>query len=422
MNTMQPPKPPENPAPHEAFHPEMDRRRFVINGIHTTLIAALGTFMTPLKSVATVFNTGAFWRRRSLTTGGLWSASVNPNGEMGDGTRVAKSSPVQVGALNNWVKVASGLNNSAAIRADGTLWTWGLGTSGQMGDGTLASKSSPVQVGSLTNWASVAIGHPGNCHAIKTDGTLWAWGVGGNSALGNGASSNVSSPVQIGALTNWKQVTCTTYGGMAVKTDGTLWSWGLGNYGATGLGTTATKSSPTQIGTLSNWAQVSGGYEHCLAIKTDGTLWAWGNGGSGQLGDGTNVPKSSPVQIGSLTTWVKVSAGVYHSLAIRSDGTLWGWGENYSGQAAGQQLAATPSSPVQVGSLTTWSQVQASYAYTFALRTDGTLWSWGEGSSSSNGNLWVGGNSNKSSPTQVGTLTKWLALGTGSRVFAIRSS
>jgi alpha-tubulin suppressor-like RCC1 family protein len=103
---------------------------------------------------------------------------------------------------------------------------------------------------------------------------------------------------------------------LAVKTDGTLWAWGSGDSGRLGDGTVSNKSSPVQIGALANWAQVSAGYSFCAAVKTDGTLWAWGGNGSGQLGQNDRVSRSSPVQVGALTNWTQAAAGSNHIAAI----------------------------------------------------------------------------------------------------------
>ena len=137
----------------------------------------------------------------------LYAWGRNNNGQLGDDTIVDRSSPVQIGALTNWYQVSAsaGGTHTTATKTDGTLWTWGLNSSGQLGDGTVISKSSPVQVGVLTNWAQVSAGNA-FVSSVKTDGTLWTWGIGSFGRLGDGTSTNKSSPVQVGALTNWVQV------------------------------------------------------------------------------------------------------------------------------------------------------------------------------------------------------------------------
>lgn len=201
------------------------------------------------------------------------------------------------------------------------LWTCGYNSQGQLGNNTTVNYSSPVQVGSLTNWKQVS-SNAYHATAIKTDGTLWAWGSDFFGQLGNSISGiNYSSPVQVGLLTNWKQVSTGEQHTSAIKTDGTLWTWGWDAYGQLGNNTTVNYSSPVQVGLLNNWKQVSCGNFHIAAINTDGTLWTWGYNLNGGLGNNTTVSYSSPIQVGSLTTWKQI-AGVYYYIAAIADGYI----------------------------------------------------------------------------------------------------
>jgi alpha-tubulin suppressor-like RCC1 family protein len=121
----------------------------------------------------------------------------------------------------------------------------------------------------------------------------------------------------VGALTDWSYVSSGSYHIAAVKTDGTLWAWGNGGSGRLGDDTVVNKSSPVQIGALTTWSQVSAA-AHTVALRTDGTLWAWGLNASGQLGDGTVVNRSSPVQIGLSASWYNLAQGSasQHTAAI----------------------------------------------------------------------------------------------------------
>ena len=298
--------------------------------------------------------------------GTLWTWGDNSSGGLGDNTNIlGRSSPVQIGALTNWLQASVGKNFGAAVKIDGTMWTWGLNNLGQLGSGTNLSRSSPVQVGALTNWSNVGAANY-HCVALKSDGSLWAWGLNNSGQLAQNDLISRSSPVQIGALTNWLRFAAGTgTHTAAVKTDGTLWGWGGGLTGQIGDGTVIRRSSPVQIGALTNWAQVAVGQESTFSVKSDGTLWAWGINDRGQLGDGTVANKSSPVQIGALANWSQVSGGRRSALSIKIDGTLWGWGANGSGQL-GQNNAIYRSSPVQVGALTNWAQVAAGWAHTIA--------------------------------------------------------
>jgi alpha-tubulin suppressor-like RCC1 family protein len=347
------------------------------------------------------------------TPGILYAWGDNGIGQLGDGTITSSSSPVQIGALTNWYQVSGGTSHSLAVKTDGTLWAWGFNGSGQLGDGTTTSRSSPIQIGALTNWSQVSGGSTYSL-AVKTDGTLWAWGNNGSGQLGDGTTTRKSSPVQIGALTNWSQV---SGGGiifgnghsLAIKIDGTLWAWGTNNFGEQGTGLPFS-SSPVQIGALTNWSQISAGPGFSLAIKTDGTLWAWGINADGNLGLNDRTSRNSPVQVGSLSDWKGIAAsgaggvGQEHTIAIKTNGTLWAWGTNADGQLGLGDITHR-SSPIQIGALTNWSSIAKSHGdHSLAIKTDGTLWSWGR---NDDGRLGDGTTTHRSSPVQIGTLTNW---------------
>ena len=347
---------------------------------------------------------------------GLWTWGRNNLGQLGDNTAVSKSSPVQtIAAGTNWKQVSSGFIHTAAIKTDGTLWLWGKNNIGQLGDNTAVTKSSPVQtIAAGTNWKLVS-GGSNHTAAIKTDGTLWLWGYNSYGQLGDNTIVNKSSPVQtIAGGTNWKQVSS---GGSkhiaAIKTDGTLWTWGYNSYGQLGDNTAVSKSSPVQtISGGTNWKLVSSGAYHTAAIKTDGTLWTWGYNSLGALGDNTAVNKSSPVQtIAAGTNWKLVSGGAFHTTAIKTDGTLWTWGYNNNGQL-GDNTRVNKSSPVQtISGGTNWKLVSSGYYHTTAIKTDGTLWLWGY---NSYGQLGDGTIANKSSPVQtIAAGTNWKLVGGG---------
>jgi len=335
----------------------------------------------------------------------LFTWGSNQYGQLGLGDTTSRSSPTQIGALKTWANITFGNSNAFAVQTDGTLWVWGWGQSGVLGDGTSVSKSSPVQVGSLTNWVSV--NGKNAAGGVKTDGTLWMWGLGSTGAIGDGTSVSKSSPVQVGALTTWASNTSTTQGSThAVTTDGKLFSWGYGAYGALGTGTGANYSSPIQVGALTNWAEAHGAYYASIARKTDGTVWGWGYGAYNLLGTGV-ATVNSPVQIGSATNWATVSATHMTGLGVQTDGTLWGWGRNGYGEI-GDGTTSTRAEPVQVGSLTNWAAVAQcggpGQGHSIARKTDGTLWGWGRNDA---GQIGDGTTVGKSSPVQIGSLTTW---------------
>ena len=340
--------------------------------------------------------------------GRLWSWGHNTVGQLGSGTIINRSSPVQVGAGTTWLNISEGQYSTLATKTDGTLWSWGRSGAGDLGQGDLIYKSSPVQIGTGTTWSKVSTGYYVG-FATKTDGTLWSWGYNNKGQCGINNIDMKSSPVQVGAGTTWLNISAGRFGATAIKSDGTLWTWGYNVLGGLGDGTIINRSSPVQVGAGKTWLNISAGSYFTMATKTDGTLWSWGYNSRGQLGDGTVISRSSPVQIGAGTTWLNVAAGQYATVATKTDGTLWSWGNGGLGEL-GQGNTIYRSSPVQIGTGTTWSKVSTGAYSTMATKTDGTLWSWGY---NHNGQLGQGDRANRSSPVQVGALTTWSKVSTG---------
>ena len=133
---------------------------------------------------------------------------------------------------------------------------------------------------------------------IKTDGTLWAWGDNLFGQLGLGEDIEYSNvPIQVGNDTDWKAVTAGGDHTLAIKTDGTLWAWGDNLLGKLGLGNQIDRLTPTQVGTDTDWKTVTAGEHHTLAIKTGGNLWAWGANEIGQLGLGDIIDHNIPFKV-----------------------------------------------------------------------------------------------------------------------------
>ena len=305
------------------------------------------------------------------------------------------------------------------------LWGWGGSNSGSLGLNESGNyyRSSPVQV-TGTNWASLEFvggnkfGHGGVFGGLKSDGTLWGMGNNTNGQLGVNDRATRSSPVQIPG--SWSYISVSNNSGstsrLAIKTDGTLWGWGANNNGLLGLNDTTRYSSPVQVGSDTTWskASVAAFYTSSFGIKTDNTLWSWGYNEVGQLGlnqagHTASIKFSSPVQIPG-TTWDSMTSNSYTTLATKTDGTLWGWGENKVGTLGLNQAAATYiSSPTQIPG-TTWSSVHLGSTIVTAIKTDGTLWKWGQ---NGYGQLGQNNNTKYSSPVQVGSATDW-SMGRGS--------
>jgi alpha-tubulin suppressor-like RCC1 family protein len=358
-----------------------------------------------------------------LPTNTIWTWGSGSSGKLGDNTTVNKSSPVSiVGGFTDWCQVSGGKNgNFAAVRRNGTAWAWGYNGFGALGDCTVVSKSSPVSVvGGFTNWSQVAAG-ANHTVGLRQDGTLYSWGYNGQGQIGDNTTANKSSPVSVvGGFTNWCQLAAGNKNSFGIRTNGVLYAWGYNNSGRLGTNSTVNRSSPVSVvGGFTDWCGVHN-CNHTLGVRTNGTAWAWGCGYHGQLGNGQfgtyaspNL-RSSPVSvIGGFTNWCQVSGGFRFSLGVRTDGTLYAWGVNTRGQlGTNTPCSASTNSPVAiVGGFTDWCQVSGAYQSSFALRTNGTAWSWGYNNSGM-----LGDNSlvSKSSPVSVvGGFTDWCQITAG---------
>ena len=352
----------------------------------------------------------------------LFVWGYNYYGTTGDNSRTYYSSPIQVPGTT-WMSIGSSGNSAPgyvtlSTKADGTLWAWGGNYYGDLGQNTITYHSSPVQIPG-TNWNQVN-GGGGGC-ATKTDGTLWACGYNNAGQLGLNNITNYSSPVQLPGTT-WQvgnSKASLHSSSFAIKTDGTLWAWGSNNSGKLGRNDVVQRSSPAQVGTDTNWNTISTTNVFTVATKTDGTAWAWGRNEYGELAQNNQgnpaTSMSSPIQIGTDTNWTSITAGNVAAFGTKTDGTLWAWGwDRHACLALGPSHSLPNpikiSSPTQIGTDTNWSTnlgtVATMDSAAAVIKTDGTLWSWGLNDF---GQLGHNNKTTYSSPRQIPG-TKWTKL------------
>jgi alpha-tubulin suppressor-like RCC1 family protein len=292
-----------------------------------------------------------------------------------------------INSLTNlsWTQLSNGDAHSLALRSDKTLWAWGLNSSGQLGTGDTITRQSPTQVSG--SWLQIASG-ASHSVGIKSDNTLYGWGLGTSGQVGDATLISKSSPVQIDTSA-WISVDAGTDFSLAIRSDYRLYAWGLGTSGQLGIVLAVSRSTPSIYGSsTASYIQVSAGASHTLAIDNNNKLWAWGFNASGQLGDGTTTTRNGPVSLGA-SSWTAISAGYSHSAAITSDNRLFTWGDNSAGQ---------------LGFNVSTLAIASGQDMSIAVRDDGTLWTWGL---NTYGQLGDGTVVSKSIPTAVGLLTTW---------------
>ena len=256
--------------------------------------------------------------------GTAWGWGLNSSGQLGNGTNTSSSTPLQVSGVTGVTAIAAGYAHSLAAKSDGTAWGWGLNNNGQLGNGTNASSTTPVQASGLSGVTAVASQAEANHSlAVKSDGTVWAWGLNNYGQLGNGTTSG-STPnptaVQVSGLSGVSAIAAGANHSLALKTDGTVWAWGYNATGQLGNGTTINSSIPVQVSGLSEVTAIAAGSSHSLAVKSDGTAWAWGYNAWGQLGNGTTANSSTPVKVSGLSGITAIAAGSSHSVALTLTG------------------------------------------------------------------------------------------------------
>jgi alpha-tubulin suppressor-like RCC1 family protein len=266
-------------------------------------------------------------------------------------------------------------------------------------------------VKSQTTWKMVSAGTEYG-FALRSDSTLWCWGFNGNGQLGTG-NPGTDTPVQMGTEHSWVRVACGAAHTLAIKADGTLWGWGYNFGGVVGNPGLAQVDTPAQIGSDQDWVYIAAGLAHSAGIKSNGTLWLWGDNSSGQLGNGNNISSAVPIEIAiagiDMLPWSQVSLGAVHTLALKSNGTLYTWGNNSLGQL-GDNTQVDSADPLQIGT-SSWKNVSAGFAQSTGVQMDGTAWSWGF---NGNGQLGQGDLQPRFQPTQIGNGDTWDRIIAGS--------
>ncbi len=227
-----------------------------------------------------------------------------------------------------WRDVKVGYNHMVGLKYDGTIWAWGLNNNGQLGNGTTTNSSTPVQVGTDNDWDVISAGGKAS-YAIKKNGTLWAWGENIYGQLGNGNPTPQLTPIQVGIDNGWTDVSAGFEHVIAIK-NGELFGWGRNHVGQIGQSNLTNFTTPVKYGNSNWWKKIATGLYHSFAINENQRLYASGFNANGQLGIGSINNASLFVQVTNATTWREIACGSYHSLAMRNEnvGLGWGWGLN----------------------------------------------------------------------------------------------
>jgi alpha-tubulin suppressor-like RCC1 family protein len=329
--------------------------------------------------MAAVVSAGTAVPAVAATSGpGVFGSGSNASGELGNGTTTDSYSPVPATGLPGPARqVAAAYFTSAALLADGTVWAWGADDSGVLGNGvTGGTVTTPRQVPGLSGVTQITLG-VGDAYALRSDGTVWAWGFNQSGQLGIGNTLNIYQPVRVSGLTGITQVSAGTGYVLARRSDGTVWAWGANGSGQLGDGTATTRLVPERVPGLSGITQVAAAFSS-FAVRSDGTLFGWGDNSEGELGRGTTGGFSlTPAAVPGLTGVTQVATNGETTLALAGSArTVWAWGMNGCGQFGdGTTVSRTSPGPTALAGV---AQVTIGISGgAAAVRPDGTLLTWG---------------------------------------------
>jgi alpha-tubulin suppressor-like RCC1 family protein len=249
---------------------------------------------------------------------------------LGDGSTGTRVTPGRVPGLPAIRQVATTFQHVVALATDGTVWAWGdasLGDLGPNADASASTPSLPVKV-PITGVVQVAAGHHWSM-ALKSNGEVWGWGDNSFLQLGQGSSvSSSATPARIVMPYGIVQVAAGWFHGVALRSDGSVWAWGDNSNGQLGNGV-AGNPSATAVRVdrhVAGVTRIASGLFHSMALDSTGALWAWGEGTEGELGDGKGTDEATPIKVPLQAPPTLFDGGHQSSVAVLSDGTVWTWG------------------------------------------------------------------------------------------------
>jgi alpha-tubulin suppressor-like RCC1 family protein len=331
----------------------------------------------------------------------------NSDGQLGDGTKIQRPTPVWVPGLTA-KKLVGTYEFTLALSTDGTVWSWGANGSGQLGNGTLAPRSSPGRVAGLTDVVDIAAGIA-HALAVRSDGSIWTWGWRRDA----GGPIFDSQPVPAAGSIDAVAVAIGNEHSLALGRDGRVWSWGKNYAGQLGDGTRLPRANPALVPGLTAVRSIAAGFYSSFAVKVNGAVAAWGYGLNGELGDGAQVDRLTPVAVPGLGNIEQVSAGHFHGLARTAAGELWAWGACGVGQSGDGTRNFHPT-PVNVPGLQKITGIAAGGYHNVACQANGTVWVWGSGAE---GQVGDGGTADRLTPFAVPLPSGRLAAGVGAGTF-----
>ena len=325
----------------------------------------------------------------ALIGGALQCWGYNQNGQLGSGTTTQQyTTPVAVTGINTAAEVKGGGLHTCARLSNGAVQCWGYNQNGQLGNGMTIKSTSPVDVtgidGATAQATAIAAGFAHSC-ALLTDKTVQCWGYNYSGQLGNGTTTQSTTPVAVSGIDGINvQATAIAAGYLhtcALLADKTVKCWGFNGAGQLGNGTTTSSTTPVAVigidGTTVQATAIAAGYLHTCALLADSSVQCWGDNQKGQLGNGTTSQSNIPVTVTGISSATKIAAAGFRSCALLPSGSVQCWGDNSFGQL-GNGTTTQSTTPVTVSDISTATDIATGYAHSCALLSGGAEQCWGD--------------------------------------------
>lgn len=315
------------------------------------------------------------------TDGQIWGWGYNILGQLGDGSKTSRLTPVSIhGNKKTFCKINGGLNYTIGLEYNGQVWAWGYNAYGNLGDDSTTNRCTPVSVlGAKKTFCKITSGQ-NHIIVLQNNGQIWGWGYNNNGQLGDNTVASKRTPVSIlGGKKTFCEISASQYSTFGIEHDGQVWSWGYNTYGLLGIDSLDNKSTPVSVlGNKKTFCKIAGGTNHAIGLDYNGQVWAWGYNLYGRIGDNSLTSRLTPVSIlGDKKTFCKITGGQNHTVCIQHNGQVWSWGYNNNGQL-GDDSTTSKRTPVSIhGNKKTFCQISTGQNHTIGIEHNGNIWTWG---------------------------------------------